>query len=56
MLRDGWKFILLESSTEASSPLPSVVIEGGILEGHCKMEGTLNKEDDLHGEVMGEKN
>ena len=32
------------------------VIEGGILEGHCKMEGTLNKEDDLHGEVLCEKN
>lgn len=22
--------------------------EGGIFEGHCKMEGTLDKEDDLH--------
>jgi cytoskeletal protein CcmA (bactofilin family) len=32
------------------------VIEGGILEGHCKMEGTLNKEDDLHGGVLCEKN
>jgi len=25
------------------------VIEGGILEGDCKMEGALNREDDLHG-------
>jgi cytoskeletal protein CcmA (bactofilin family) len=32
------------------------VNEGGILEGHCKMEGILNKEDDLHGEVLCEKN
>jgi len=28
------------------------VIEGGILEGHCTMDGILNKEDDLHGEVL----
>lgn len=33
-----------------------IVIEGGILEGHCKMEGASNKEDDLHGEILGEKN
>jgi cytoskeletal protein CcmA (bactofilin family) len=32
------------------------VIEGGVLEGHCKMEATLNKEDDLHGEILDEKN
>jgi cytoskeletal protein CcmA (bactofilin family) len=32
------------------------VIEGGILEGHCKMEGAPNKEDYPHGEVLGEKN
>ena len=32
------------------------VLEGGILEGHCKMEGMLNKKDDPLGEVMGEKN
>lgn len=32
------------------------LIEGGILEGHCKMEATLNKEDDLHGEILDEKN
>ena len=30
--------------------------KGGILEGHCKMDGILNKEDDLHGEVLCEKN
>lgn len=32
------------------------VIEGGILEGHCEMEATLNKEDDLHREILDEKN
>ena len=32
------------------------VIGGGILEGHCKMEATPNKEDDLHGEKLGEEN
>ena len=32
------------------------IIEGGILEGDCKMDGILNKEDDLHGELPCEKN
>jgi cytoskeletal protein CcmA (bactofilin family) len=32
------------------------VIEGGVLEGHCKMEATPNKGNDLHGEILGEEN